>query len=96
MSFKKYTLKLIDIPTILHISQIIMQLTYFVSFALYMVVVLKKPLKLGTTLKKRLFMWVLVINSNYKGQRSDRIPQSRNRILMYLYVYSRRESPSCR
>lgn len=56
MSFKKYTLKLIDIPIILHISQIIMQWTYFVSFALYMVVVLKKPLKLGTTLTKRLFI----------------------------------------
>lgn len=55
-SFKKYTLKLIDTPIILHISKIIMQWTYFVSFALYMVVVLKKPLKLGTTLTKRLFI----------------------------------------
>lgn len=56
MSFKKYTLKLIDIPIILHISQIIMQWTYFVSIALYMIIVLKKPLKLGTTQTTRLFM----------------------------------------
>ena len=40
-----------------------------------MIIVLKKPLKLGTTQTTRFFLWwVLMINSNYKGQRSGRIP----------------------